>query len=383
MSKPLDAPMIRDGDSLEVMREFRAETMDAVITDPPYGLAFMNRHWDKFESKEFQEWNEEWAREALRVMKPGGHLLAFGATRLFGRLQCAIEDAGFEVRDTLAWLRGNGFPKGRRMAGGRSTHLKPALELIALARKPLSEGRVEDNDKRWGTGLLNIDACRVPVEDGDENPTPKRRASVRKILESGKACAPQFGQNFGGTGWKDKEGFSAEYEADRLGRYPSNVCHDGSEEVLSCFPDNESNYQPDFVRPPQVGKASVTYKIGKAPYPGPIGYGDRGNAARIFYCPKASTAEREEGLIKREDGERANSHPAVKPIELMRWLIRLVVPSGATILDPFMGSGTTLVAALYENVEAIGIEREAEFRAIARSRILHHARVNAQEELPI
>jgi site-specific DNA-methyltransferase (adenine-specific) len=352
------------------------ESVDAIVSDPPYGLSFMGKGWDHgVPGVEF------WA-EALRVAKPGAHLLAFGGTRTYHRLACAIEDAGWEIRDCVMWVYGSGFPKshdvskaidkaagaeretvgpkvyagghvqnhsgiahggsycgfdhsGTTMAtapatdaarqwSGWGTALKPAWEPIIVARKPLA-GTVAENVLTYGTGGINVDGCRV----GAEQTVTLRSGSMGKGIYGGDARVGSF--------------------ANPPGRWPANLIHDGSEEVV----------------------------------------GLTGSAARFFYCAKASKADRDEGcegLPLRKEGTwggeeddlsegkkkihpSRNHHPTVKPTALMRYLCRLVTPPGGLVLDPFTGSGSTGKAAILEGFRFIGIEREAEYVEIAKARI--------------
>ena len=272
-----DAYCLLHGDCRERLRSLHDNSIDAIVTDPPYGLAFMGKKWD-YDVPSADIW-----RECLRVLKPGGHLLAFAGTRTQHRMACNIEDAGFDIRDMIAWITNKTFPKSlnvskaidkaeviahlgdaARQWDGWGTALKPAMEPITVARKPLC-GTVAENVLRHGTGGINVDGCRV----GE--------------------------------------------------RWPANLIHDGSDEVVGLL----------------------------------------GSAARFFYCAKASKRDRGEG----------NRHPTVKPTDLMRYLCRLVTPPGGTVLDPFMGSGSTGKAAMLEGFRFIGIEREAEYVEIAKARI--------------
>jgi DNA modification methylase len=331
------------------------------VTDPPYGLSFMGKKWD------YDVPSEDVWRECLRVLKPGGHLLAFAGTRTQHRMAVRIEDAGFEIRDMIAWLYGSGFPKsldvskaidkaagaerdvtgpGRwnhvkgsndaqaeclirpggkhmetapatdaaRQWSGWGTALKPAMEPITVARKPLI-GTVADNVLAHGTGALNISPCRVAyATDADKAAALAGDAFKRK--------------DTGDKGWSrpwmsdqariEQMNKEAKERAD-AGRWPANVIHDGSDEPVALL----------------------------------------GDAARFFYCAKASKKDRGEG----------NNHPTVKPTDLMRYLVRLVTPLGGVVLDPFMGSGSTGKAAKLEGFRFIGIEREIEYLEIARARI--------------
>ncbi len=304
--------MLLQGNCLDKLKELEANSVDSIVTDPPYGISFMGKKWD-YDVPAVNIWEE-----CLRVLKPGGHLLAFAGTRTQHRMAVNIEDAGFEVRDLMAWTFGTGFPKShnigkavdklqgneREVTGsmrtkdfandgvfsmmndgtskakdvqttrgfseweGWGTALKPALEPITVARKPISEATIAANVLKHGTGGINIDACRV----GDE------------------------------------------------GKFPANLLHDGSEAVDAVFPNGNS---------------------------------------RLFYCAKASKKDREDG----------NNHPTVKPTDLMRYLVRLATPKGGTVLDPFMGSGSTGKAAALEGFNFVGVELDPEYFNLASERI--------------
>ena len=307
------------------MPTLAADSVDSIVSDPPYGLSFMGKDWDHGVP------GEAFWREALRVAKPGAYLLAFGGTRTYHRLACAIEDAGWEIRDCVMWVYGSGFPKSHNLNGdwkGWGTALKPAWEPIIVARKPL-EGTVAENVTKYGTGAMNVDGGRVGTE----------------IIKT------QGGDKFPGVYGM----YATCPESTHQGRWPANLIHDGSEEVLAGFPGEDS-----------------------------------GSAARFFYCAKASKRDRDEGLedlpilrVKMNNGNDAegdpvsdrftkqarNHHPTVKPTDLMRYLCRLVTPPNGIILDPFMGSGSTGKGAMLQGFRFIGIEREAEYLEIARARI--------------
>ena len=341
---------LHNGDCLEIMRGMPDNSVDSIVTDPPYGLSFMGKKWD-YDVPSVEIW-----AECLRVLKPGGHLLAFAGTRTQHRMAVRIEDAGFEIRDMIAWVYGSGFPKSldvskaidkaagavrdviaknptfrsntrengtsglrdrrvdsnitapatdeARQWQGWGTALKPALEPITVARKPLV-GTVAANVLDYGTGALNIDGCRV---EGGERP-----------LIVGENDARNFSGDF-------KQGSRREGTT-TAGRWPANLIHDGSDEVVGLFPWSRD--------------------------------GQEGSAARFFYCAKASKKDRDEG----------NEHPTVKPTDLMAYLCRLVTPPGGVVLDPFMGSGSTGKAAQREGFRFIGIEREPAYMEIANSRI--------------
>jgi site-specific DNA-methyltransferase (adenine-specific) len=317
---------------------------------------------------------ELWA-EVLRVLKPGGYMVAFASTRGYHRMVCAIEDAGFEIRDQIMWLYGSGFPKSHDAGNGWGTALKPAHEPIVLARKPLI-GTVAANVARHGTGAINVDGCRITA-DWENDPTKRGWQGGN----SRQAAAVDFG-----TGGKDRVS-----QPHAAGRWPANIAHDGSDEVLEAFArfgEKASGAHPNGVK----GRDTLGYHGGAAGVLGPVIDANTGTAARFFYCAKASRSERDAGLegfalrtgggmLGTADGtlltgsgnernnQMRNIHPTVKPVALMRWLCRLVTPPGGTVLDPFLGSGSTAIAACQEGFSCVGIEQSAEYMAIARARI--------------
>ena len=335
--------MIHQGDCLDVMATMAPESVDSIVTDPPYGLSFMGKDWDHGVP------GVHFWTEALRVAKPGTHLLAFGGTRTFHRLACAIEDAGWEIRDCVMWAYGSGFPKSHNLKDdwqGWGTALKPAWEPIIVARKPLV-GTVAENVQRFGTGAVNVDGCRIKWQSEAD----AAAAAVGFAMSRARGTATQS-QSFG----KDSRGCENTYFPEAIqGRWPANLIHDGSDEVTGLM----------------------------------------GEAARFFYCAKASKADRDEGCegleLRRNDFHRESSglnqdrpgregrtpntdgarnhHPTVKPTDLMRYLCRLVTPPGGTVLDPFCGSGSTGKAARLEGFDFIGIELNPEYIAIANARI--------------
>ena len=359
-----DAVNLLQGDCLEVLPTLPADSVDSIVTDPPYGLSFMGKDWDHGVP------GEHFWREAIRVAKPGAHLLAFGGTRMFHRLAVAIEDAGWEIRDTVMWVYGSGFPKSKNLDGdwqGFGTALKPAWEPIIVARKPLI-GTVADNVLKHGTGAMNIDGCRIPgTPEATRFDPDKHSHDGWRMNATGSECAAN---------------------ASPLGRWPANLIHDGSDEVVSLFPQTKSgSLSPDMDVKPSTGWAGGS----QADRVKSTFTANEGSAARFFYCAKASKRDRDEGLEgfeakRRSDAEgmlmsdprmdhkqnrlpSRNHHPTVKPTDLMRYLCRLVTPPGGVILDPFMGSGSTGKAAILEGFNFIGIEREAEYIGIARARI--------------
>lgn len=322
------------GDSLQVLRLYPENFFDSIVTDPPYGLSFMGKRWD-YDVPSVELW-----AECLRVLKPGGHLLAFAGTRTQHRMAVRIEDAGFEIRDMIAWVYGSGFPKSHNGEWG-GTALKPALEPVTMARKPLV-GTVEANWREHGTGALNIDGCRVELDPTRDDP----RLGGKGSWSTDKAAKNVYEGGYAGQS----------IESSPLGRWPANLIHDGSEEVLAAFPQTAP------------AKAGMRGTRDGVVYGGGQGLGGEntlrghidngGSAARFFYCAKASKRDRGEG----------NTHPTVKPADLMRYLCRLVTPPGGHVLDPFAGSGSTIKAAHLEGFQATGIELNAEYVEIAKTR---------------
>ena len=311
-----------------ILPQFPDNFFDSVVTDPPYGLAFMDKEWDDFgtDLQKYQEWTRRWAQDVFRVLKPGGHFLSFGGTRTYHRMACGIEDAGFEIRDTIMWVYGSGFPKSlnigkavKKLLGnqgewkGWGTALKPAIEPIIVARKPLSEKNVALNVLRWKTGGLNIDESRIKH---NENLAVERNEN-RKLDT----------RNFG---W----GFKAVSRGNE-GRFPANL-------ILECTCD-------EVVEGKHTNPDCPCYILDK----------QSKKASRFFYCAKANSQERGEG----------NNHPTVKPIALMEYLVKMVTPPYGIVLDPFAGSGSTLIACKKLGFNYLGIEKEEGYVAIARKRL--------------
>lgn len=411
---------IHHADNLTTLRTFPDSSIDAVVTDPPYGLGkapdaltmlndwlttghhdvqgkgFMGKTWDAFVPQPV------FWQEVFRVLKPGAHVLCFAGTRTYDLMTLALRIAGFEIRDSIrfmgethypAWVYGSGFPKsldvakaiekkyGQQQWQGWGTALKPAWEPIIVARKPL-EGTVADNVLRYGTGAINIDECRVGVE---------KRTYSGSGYSSQQHCPSR-------AGLRDGRGKDMTFEA--VGRFPANLIHDGSEEVLEEFARFGSD-KGGFAPVTKADSTSTTRNCyGTFATSGDDGasfYGDSGTAARFFYSAKASKSDREEGLedfpeqqssglpLRSENGERGgtgndgsstdrttttrNTHPTVKPTKLMRYLLKLVVPPQGIVLDPFAGSGSTLKAAVLEGMNYIGIEQEMEYVRIAEARL--------------
>lgn len=323
------AVTIHHGECLGVLRTLADNSIDSVVTDPPYGLKFMGRKWDYDVPSQ-----EVWA-ECLRVLKPGGFLLAFAGTRTHHRMSVRIEDAGFVIKDMLAWMYAQGMPK----SGG----LKPAIEPITMAQKPLAGTRTV-NVSEFGTGALNIDACRVARPSGDRTEYGVDGDEAASNLH----CYGKFA--------------AVPYQPHEQGRYPANLIHDGSDEVVALFPSDNPGCKPHRVKASDQCVENAQAKgWGFGGTDKVVGYDDGGNlsAARFFYVAKAT---------KKDRGED-NTHPTVKPTDLMRYLIRLVTPVGGKVLDPFAGSGSTGKAANLEGFDCILIEREAEYVEIAKRRV--------------
>jgi site-specific DNA-methyltransferase (adenine-specific) len=363
---------LHHGCCLEVLKTLADGSVDSVVTDPPYGLSFMGKKWD------YDVPSEEVWRECLRVLKPGGHLLAFAGTRTQHRMAVRIEDGGFEIRDMIAWVYGSGFPKSHNLQGehkGWGTALKPAFEPLTVARKPLI-GTVAENVQQHGTGAINVDGCRVGTEQTKTCEKTEMYGTSGRAKDQAQGFRPRRYDN--------------RHQPEKInppGRWPANLIHDGSEDVVGLFPAKAGAAAP--VKKGFDGASNGIYgNFSDKGDDGASFYGDTGSAARFFYCAKASKHDREEGLdsfvpAKTNDGRpidadnayqrgatmRRNTHPTVKPTELMRYLCRLVTPPNGTVLDPFMGSGSTGKAAMLEGFRFIGIEREEEYVALAKARI--------------
>lgn len=379
------------GDNIPILQAMPANSVDAVVTDSPYGLGFMGKEWDTFNpdkdrsiegQRAFQLWCFEWARECFRVLKPGGHLLACGAPRSSHRMVCGIEDAGFEIRDCIAWLFGQGFPKSWNLEGewdGWGTALKPGHEPICVARKPF-DAPIDEHVRRWGVGALNIDRCRLEVTDDDD----ARNASGDRG-HAGTRTADETGA----TNLRPGGG-----AANDVGRWPPNVALDAQ---AASRLDAQAGIRKSGANPTR--RNTDKFKTVFGAFKGkeqcdPARGAEEGGASRFFFCPKPSRLERDFGCDElpmktagectdRKDGSAGltpyagagrsgggrNPHPTVKPVNLMRWLIWLVTPIGGIVLDPFLGSGTTGMAAVVDGYTFIGIEKEAEYIPVADARI--------------
>ncbi len=284
----------------------------------------------------FQEWCEAWSRECLRVLKPGGHLVSFGGTRTYHRMACAIEDAGFEIRDQIQWIYATGFPKSR-------ASLKPAHEPIVLARKPMI-GTIDANEERFGTGALSIDRCRIG--------SPENRST------DGREGEPSAERRYADKGSTNFAASPGPRGGSPEGRWPANIITDGSGEVIAAFPESNGQ-QGDLNATGRDRPTRVAFGDMAPPLPHKA-RNDSGSAARFFYTAKADKADR-----------LGSKHPTVKPVDLIAYLCRLVTPTGGTVLDPFAGSGTTGMACLREGLDCILIEKEAEYVADINHRIDH------------
>lgn len=431
------------GNCVDLMASLPENSLDSIICDPPYLLSFMGKAFDSQhkslpganEGQKMQEWHRRWVKEAYRILKPGGHLAAFGGDRTHHRLMSAMEDVGFELRFGLYWCFGSGFPKSKSASmaidehfglkeqrkvvatwnipgrssrseeqrygltndsgnitepahplakqwSGYGTATKPAVEICAVGRKPMI-GTLAENLLEWGCGAMNLDACRVGENAGWNYPNGR-----------------------GGKGWQGMESLSknlVEPISSTLGRFPPHLLHDGSEVVKKCFPETSSGggkRRPkawttsvygmsqdasDYERDSDSGSAARFFP--SLPY-------DEEDCATLFYCVKASRTDRNQGcegmdakrttfaegtgLRNNGDGtprnqlpSNYNHHVSVKPTSLMRWICRLLTPKGGTLLDPFMGSGSTLKAAVLEGFTCIGMEMDADYFDIACARVAH------------
>ena len=388
-------------DCLEGLKLLDDNSVDSIVTDPPYELGFMGKKWDSTGIA----YNVELWKECLRVLKPGGHLLAFGGTRTYHRMACAIEDAGFEIRDCIQWIYGGGFPKShdiskaidkqagaeRKVIGKSSRHgggikgngtsyelppdipyitapatpeaqqwdgwgtaLKPAHEPIVVARKPISEKTIAENVLKWGTGGINIDDCRIAYDMSDTNP------ATNPLYRKENGYKTNYGIDSNPSAYALKKE-AGTMNINNQGRFPANVILD---EETGKILDEQSGIRPS-------GKGNGNAKVGVATngqgVP-PLRRGklvprnDTGGASRFFYCAKASKKERGEG----------NNHPTVKPLSLIKYLITLVTPPGGICLDPFEGSGTHALACEELGFNYIGFELDKEYYEIAKNRINKH-----------
>lgn len=382
------------GSNLDVLPTLPDNSIDAIVTDPPYELGFMGKSWD---SSGIAYSVELWS-ECLRVLKPGGYLLAFSGSRTYHRMVVAIEDSGFEIRDMISWISNKTFPKSmdiskaidkaagaeRRVVGinpnvvrdakvaggsdfggftranaeiteaatddakkwaGWGTALKPTVEPIVMARKPIV-GTVAANVLEWGVGGLNIDASRIGTEERVNQPAGSLGNS--KTMD-------------GGSAQSDREPTTA------VGRFPANVILDEEaakivDEQSGVFGGGKPRSGIARVRNNGIGLGTGESRLGQAN--APDNYGDTGGASRFFYVARASKADRNEGID-------SNPHPTVKPTTLMSYLIKLVAPEGSTILDPFTGSGSTGKAAILNGYKFIGIELTEEYLPIIEGRLKH------------
>ncbi len=402
------------GKSEEKLKDFPDNHFDSCVCDGPYGIRFMGKAWDKFDIEKragirktaksrdinsgrngahmstaieagkynqsnqsnqiFQQWTTELSREVYRVLKPGAYFLSFCSPRTFHRLVSGIEDAGFEIRDTIMWIFASGFPKSHNLKGDREgwgSALKPAYEPICMARKPL-EGTIAQNVDKYGTGAINIDGSRIDGEPW--------------------TFGPQTDLKGGGYGTKrpaDGHVLAKNVESNPLGRWPANFIHDGSEEVLNLMPESDGQMgDVKGTEPSHTGESGIFGNFGRTEFRGKRN--DSGSAARFFYVPKTSRADRNEGCehLKSKpllwssgtlnpgtfqsegtDKSSPNNHPTVKPTELMQYLVRMVTPKGGLVLDHFCGSGSTGKACAIEGMNFVGIDQDPYNIEISRCRI--------------
>jgi len=378
------------GDCQEVMKTFSNNHIDFIVTDPPYGLSFMNKEWDtKTPSQEI------W-KEAIRICKPGAMLAAFGGSRTHHHLMISLEKAGWEIRDVIMWLYGSGFPKSHNHFGleGYGTALKPAYEPIIICMKPL-EGTYKQNVEKWGIGGINIDESRIPTNDklggGQQNPD-----SIGKIHEGFQR--PWMKDEM--LKQKHSEKINANVDkSERLGRWPANIILD--EEAASMLDEQAGILKSGSLRPLDNKPFGGIYQHGRSKANINQFEASSGVASRFFYCAKASSAERNRGLEgmplkqsnpnfgsggfsrpkeqpERETKPCQNFHPTVKPISLMKYIIKLLAPpNNPILLDPFCGSGSTLIAAKELGINFIGIEISKEYCEIAEKRVAN-AKINQE-----
>lgn len=454
----LDINRIYQGDCLEVLKDIDDNSIDAIVTDPPYELGFMGKSWD---STGIANNVEVW-KSCLRVLKPGGYLLSFGGTRTYHRMACAIEDAGFEIRDMIEWIYGSGFPKSLdiskaidKMAGaeriisdikyefpdglkrnsqndkgtnqcnrnsgepidknyiitlpstpsaiqwqGWGTALKPAHEIICMARKPLSEKTVAENVLKYGTGGINIDECRVKFDSENEINLRPNAINHKFGNRNDESHLGKMRSDMGNNGADKRDlGFH-----NSQGRFPANLIHDGSDEVMAEF-EKYGTHPRGNIKPETRNKSNGIWDTWGVGITKEANRGDSGTPARFFYCAKSSKSERDMGCEELEEKttghntamkcnlcgkwtcsgtdpcmcprelrqevwiKSKNNHPTVKPIKLMEYLIKLVTTENAIVLDPFAGSGSTLIACRNLGRNYIGIEKEADYMEIANKRI--------------
>ena len=382
------------GSCLDRLGELPDCSIDAVVCDPPYELALLGKTWDSSGIA----YNVETWRQCLRVLKPGGHLLAFGGTRTYHRMTVAIEDAGFEIRDSLHWIYGTGFPKSRNVSAAMDTDaakqwsgwgsaLKPGHEPIVLARRPL-DGTIAENVQKHGTGALNIDGCRIAHQSEADRAAATPQGRVTSNVAAG--AAPDV---------EDAGRIDVERPDTSKGRWPTNV-------LLDEDAARELDEQSGIRTPGHWTKTTTTgfgqFGGGTSQYHGTGPKSEAGGASRFFYCAKPGRRERNAGLdqlpIRRPDVRtktgmgsfdqkgvqpQRNHHPTVKPVALISYLCRLITPPGGTVLDPFLGSGTTAVAAIQEGFTWIGCELTEDYVPIVKGRVQHAQRQARQLRLDV
>jgi site-specific DNA-methyltransferase (adenine-specific) len=441
-----------NGDNIEVLKTLPENSIDSIVTDPPYGISFMSKKWD-YDVPSVEFW-----KEIFRVLKPGGHILSFGGTRTYHRMVISIEDAGFEIRDQIMWVYGSGFPKSHNIGKavdkkkgetniskgngefeGWGTGLKPANEPICVARKPISEKTIASNVIKWGTGGINVDGCRIGMSQDDKDESYRKELNTIRdgfVKTSKPEYKPEgrFPANFIIECICDEviEGDKGEVIINEGGYEDTSEIYGKYKNIRTTSYNDKSDFHtnpncPCRLLDEQSGEGKSTkYKTtlpkiagnnifnggnngnGRTDIMTDRGYEDKGGASRFFYVPKVSKKERNMGLDGFEDkekdrgndlkcgncglwilrasgesckcgedrievrGKAKNTHPTVKPIELMRYLVRLVTPRDGIVLDPFMGSGSTGVATLIEDFKFVGIEMDEDYYEIAKQRVNSH-----------
>jgi site-specific DNA-methyltransferase (adenine-specific) len=423
---------LMQGDNILSLKKLPENSIDSIVTDPPYGLSFMNKKWD-YEVPSVEFW-----KEVLRVLKPGGHVLSFGGTRTYHRMVVNMEDAGFEIRDQIMWIYGSGFPKslnigkafdkkkgnerevveinkrgmssnamkpdkgwnansmgpeieitkGSSQYEGWGTALKPANEPICLARKPLSEKTIVDNVIKWGTGGINVDGCRI--DTNGEKLQKLHNEGNKNVFDNSRKEPVSIGKKI-------------EFIDAGEGRFPANILFD--EEAANVLDEQSGISKSSKAAPIRKEHKGISYRTDRKNNGEEEGYADKGGASRFFYVAKVGKKERNLGLDgfeevkisennitdftgeywgeRGKDGEsgktnpymgptsgvRQNTHPTLKPINLMTYLCRLITPQGGIILDPFMGSGSTGISACLEGFRFVGMELQEDYFKIAEARI--------------
>jgi DNA modification methylase len=388
--------MIINGNNIEELKKFDDNYFDSIVTDPPYEIGFMGKGWDASGIAN----NPEMWSECLRVLKPGGYLLSFSATRTYHRMAVAIEDSGFEIRDMIEWVYGSGFPKslnigkavdklqgnervfshknpanrpynlakGETSTGwqspprpdktkgtsefeGKGTALKPAHEPICMARKPLAEKTVAENVLKYGTGGINIDGSRVDFVSEEDKNSAKPQGNMEGV------------QIYKGQSQSESKTINLGFKQNSQGRFPANLIHDNSEEVRECFPNESERFFKSIIYQAKASKSERNKGCEDMTNNKPMYESHRPNYENTkgIETPYAGTG--------RTGNLNQNNHPTVKPVALMEYLIKMVTPTNGIVLDPFMGSGSTGVACVLNDFKFVGMDLDKDYCEIARARI--------------